>query len=176
MIACPPPPTFPRFTSSQTPGPKGQLESFEWCTILQKECMGACLPWTSQRPSPVSSILLPGLCGKAQSQRQRAVCFLALAPKVFWETQGSEPSCSIVQGYGGCLCSSWIHFFSLLVLSFRVLPTHQWERSCHNRVGCRGRWSSGGWSVWRSFSLGAEWLFALPRRQLWEEARNDYAG
>lgn len=30
--------------------------------------------------------------------------------------------------------------FSLLVLSFRVLPTHQSERSCHNRVGCRGKW------------------------------------
>lgn len=32
--------------------------------------------------------------------------------------------------------------FSLLVLSFRVLPTHQSEQSCHKRVGCRGRWRS----------------------------------
>lgn len=31
---------------------------------------------------------------------------------------------------------------SLLVLSFRVLPTHQSELSCHNRVGCRRPWRS----------------------------------
>lgn len=43
--------------------------------------------------------------------------------------------------------------FSLFVLSFRVLPTHPSERSCHNRVGCWGRWRSGvevcrGASAW----------------------------